>query len=116
MASIDASIIGIKAPIEVKESNKNVRRAIEFMRDAAKADAEGEDSADMMGSMTSMLAVFDAAEDFVVSILKLSKTQIDKLEDLDNQVFMDFAVKVAGALMHMDTDAKPTEADQKSNG
>ena len=116
MASIDASIIGIKAPVEVKDSNKNVRRAIEFMRDAAKADADGENSTDMLASMTSMLDVFDAAENFVVDILKLTKAQTEKLEDLDNTTFMDFAGKVAGALMHTDSDAKPTEADQKSNG
>lgn len=115
MAKINANLIGIKAPVEIKTSNKNVRRAIQFMRDTAQAEADADAAKDPVHEMDAVLRELDAAEDFVVDILKLNKSQQEKLEDLTNQEFSEFAVEVAKTLTGVSDDAKATEDDQKSN-
>lgn len=115
LVKIDASLIGIKEPIEVKTSNKNVKRAIIFLRDAAQADADNDSAKNVIQQMNAILKGLDAAEGFVVDILKLSKSQKERLEDLSNDEFTDFAANVAETLMGVSSDSEATQNDQKSN-
>lgn len=111
--SIDASQIGIKEPIKVLTSYRNVRQALVFNRDSLQYEEDSE-SDDPLKSLEGTIAVFDNVADYLAKTLGLSKKQADKLQDLDVIQLVAFGRSTATAILHGD-DSEETESDQKSD-
>ncbi|NVO88953.1 hypothetical protein HWN39_10730 [Lactobacillus rhamnosus] len=124
---IDAHLLGLKDPIEFQTTQGNVRAAMVFLRDSAKAAIDvkksetqssttkaTDDDLEMMTYLEIQLQTFDKMHDFLVKVLRLNKKQADKLEDVDVDSLQNLAGEVAAKLLLMDKKA-PTEADRKSN-
>lgn len=101
-------------PFEVKSSNKNMRSMFALQLSMAKAeDLEDLPAQEQVARSASML---EDVINFLISTLKLSKAQQDKLDDMDFNETISIANHVLARLMGLsEADIKAAETDQKSN-
>jgi len=106
---IDASILGIKRPIEVKESGRNMKKTLKLQLLLNKQDTEST----FVEFAEAQLKTQEAMEDYVISVLKLTDAQAEKLEDLDSEEFGGLIGRISAAILHFDmTDKEVEEEDQ----
>lgn len=127
---IDASVLDIAKPVSVPLTQGNVRKSMGIMREIAKAQLGAEEpkkisAADQDGEtaeirqtiagLDAQLKIFDDVNDYVVDMLKLTKHQQQKLDDITFTQLTELAGSIAAHVLGI-ADTKPTEDDQKSNG
>ncbi|WP_333603645.1 phage tail tube assembly chaperone [Lactobacillus acetotolerans] len=118
---IDANILGIKKPIEVKTSQKNVRAAAAYMRDVAQYDVDKnelpdeETNANLVAFLDTQIGAMDATSKFVSQTLQLTEKQAEKLEDLTFGEAENFAIEIVSKVMGIGPNPKATEQDLKSD-
>lgn len=122
--SIDATVIGRKTPVDVPVETGKVRASITVMKQIAAVEMAAQKMSEApeadqdsyvinyLDSMDSMLAGID---DYIASVLGLTKKQREELEKCDPQAVQGLAQDIAGALMGI-RNTPATEEDQKSNG
>lgn len=102
--------LGTSKLIEVKESNKNIRSTWKLQKMMAKLSIEQEtidDSPESFEKMIdTMLDVQEKTIGYISDILRLDDDQVKKLEDMEFNETMDFAVRIGAELMHIE--AEPT--------
>lgn len=106
--------LGIKAPVEVAESNKNIRKTWVLQKLMAKLSidqASVEDTPEAFEDMLDMmLDTQDKVIAYVTDILRLDAKAQDKLEELEFNATMELAVRISSELLHIET-APATEED-----
>ncbi|MFT9039465.1 phage tail tube assembly chaperone [Schleiferilactobacillus harbinensis] len=127
---IDASVLEIAKPVSVPLTQGNVRKSMGIMREIAKAQLGAEEpgkisAADQDGetaeikqtiaSLDAQLKIFDDVNDYVIDVLKLTKHQQQKLDDITFTQLTELAGSIAAHILGI-ADTQPTEDDQKSNG
>lgn len=110
---IDASLIGIKTPIEVLTSYANVRSALVLNRDVIQSE-DNADGANPVDWINANIELLDRMAKYIKETLKLTAKQADKLQDLDVNELTAFGRTVSAAILHMDSVEADT-ADQKSD-
>lgn len=119
MLRIDAKKLGIKKLIEVKETGKNVQRAMLIQRDMVKAqfdsrklkdkDEETITFEDIDADFNTGFGLIDSINDFVAKALKLNDEQIEVLvEDTEQADVMEIAAALTEGLLKVgaNTDEK----------
>jgi hypothetical protein len=127
---INASVIGIEKPVPVALTQGNVRRSMAMMRGLAKAEVSAEepqkhtaadqDDSDidvqaMLTSFDKQLQIVDDINNYVVDMLKLTKRQQGKLDDVTIDDLSELAAHIAAAVLGFE-EKEPTEEDKKSDG
>lgn len=107
--------LGISKLIEVKESNKNIRATWELQKMLAKlsidqSQANEADPEAFEGLIDNMLDVQEKVIKYVVDILKLTQAQADKVDELEFNETMNFAVRISSELLHIEAE-EATEQD-----
>lgn len=107
--------LGISKLIEVKESNKNIRATWELQKMLAKlsidqSQANEADPEAFEGLIDNMLDVQEKVIKYVVNILKLTQAQADKVDELEFNETMNFAVRISSELLHIEAE-EATEQD-----
>lgn len=107
--------LGISKLIEVKESNKNIRATWELQKILAKlsidqSQANEADPEAFEGLIDNMLDVQEKVIKYIVDILKLTQAQADKVDELEFNETMNFAVRISSELLHIEAE-EATEQD-----
>lgn len=110
--------LGIAKPVEVKESNKNVRKTWVFQKEMtavqinqAKQQKEADEAKDedealvMVNNMFGdMIKVQDEMITYLTDVLHLDKKNQDKLEELTFDETMELSTKVSSAILHLEAE------------
>lgn len=108
--------IGIKKAIEVKESNKNIRATWELQKMMTKLSIDqktvGDSPADFEKVINTMLDVQTETINYIVNTLGLDDKQAVKVDEMEFNDTMAFAVRISSELLHIE--AQP--ADEKETG
>lgn len=133
--------LGIKKKIEVKESNANMRKALEFQKNLTKLqidqkkkqdkinELDEDDSEDqevkeengfkiaqMMSEMFDlMLGHMDSVQEFIIDMLKLDEKAQEKMDsDLDFDQTVELSSKIVSAILKVDV--QPTGETSEEGG
>lgn len=99
--SIDASVLGIKKPVMVLESNRNHLRATRMQITlGGLSDAKYDD--DYEGMLQAYDETIEKEVKFLSDILSLTDKQIEAVYDLDQDDTVNLIMQVIGKIMHID--------------
>jgi len=113
--SIDASVLGIKKPVMVLESNRNHLRATRMqIALGGLSDAKYDD--DYEGMLQAYDDTIEKEVKFLSDTLGLTDKQVDSVYDLDQDDTVDLIMQVIGKIMHIPMDdideVEPETEDQ----
>lgn len=109
---IDASALGIRRPVQVKETTRNLKATLKLQILLNKEiNSGGDDEFELF--LEKSLETQEAMEDYVVTLLKLTDAQTEKLEDLESPELGDLVAQITAAILHFDL--TPEEADEVEN-
>lgn len=104
--------LGIAKTFNVRESNKNIRKTWELQKLMTKLSIDqatvGDDAEAFEGMLDLMLDVQTKVIAYITDVLNLDEAGKDKLEDLDFNETMTFAVRISSELLHIE--AEPEES------
>ncbi len=101
--AIDASVLGIKKPVMVLESNRNHLRATRMQITlGGLSDAKYDD--DYEGMLQAYDETIEKEVKFLSDILSLTDKQIEAVYDLDQDGTVNLIMQVIGKIMHIDMD------------
>lgn len=113
--------LGIKKAVEVKESNKNIRATWELQKmmtklsiDQATAGDE-EDIEAFEAVLDMMMETQDKVIGYITDILRLNDAAVAKLQDMEFNDTMTFAIRISSELLHIKME-EATEADTGLEG
>lgn len=110
--------IGIKKAVEVKESNKNIRATWELQKMMTKlsidqSTAGGEEDIEAFEAVLDvMMETQDKVIGYITNMLRLNDAAVAKLEDLEFDETMTFAIRISSELLHI----KMEEATEEETG
>ena len=116
---INASVLGIKDQIEVKENIKNMKRVLNVQMlidkyDKVDTDKDTEDVYQQY--LQNQLKTQELVESFTLDILGLKgKKYQSKYEELTLEEATDLMQQIATKIMHIDTSSEESQDAQKSN-
>jgi len=112
---IDAKVLGLKKPIEVNETNKNIKKTLRVQMDSDKLTTiETEGLTDEETYAAFVEARFDSNElmlNYISDILRLTDAQIDRLEDLEEEPTSELFGQILAKMMHLDDVVEDAEDD-----
>lgn len=113
--AIDASVLGIKKPVMVLESNRNHLRATRMqIALGGLSDAKYDD--DYEGMLQAYDDTIEKEVKFLSDTLGLTDKQVDSVYDLDQDDTVDLIMQVIGKIMHIPMDdideVEPETEDQ----
>lgn len=101
--AIDASVLGVKKPIMVLESNRNHLRATRMqIALGGLSDAKYDD--DYEGMLQAYDETIEKEVKFLSDTLSLTDKQVDAVYDLDQDDTVNLIMQVIGKIMHIDMD------------
>lgn len=116
---IDAKVLGIKKPIEVNETNKNIKKTLKVqiqLEKLSKIDAENMTNEEAYDAfLNGKLEATDATIEFIADILRLTEPQADKLEDLESDETDELFGQIIQKIMHIDDEDGADDSDTPSS-
>ena len=116
---IDAKVLGIKKPIEVNETNKNIKKTLKVqiqLEKLSKIDAENMTNEEAYDAfLNGKLEATDATIEFIADILRLTEPQADKLEDLESDETDELFGQIIQKIMHIDDEGGADDSDTPSS-
>lgn len=116
---IDASVLGIEDPIEVKENIKNMKRVlnVQMMIDKYdKVDTDKDTDIIYQEYLQNQLKTQELVESFTLDILGLKgKKYENKYEELTLEKATDLMQQIATKLMHIDMSSEESQDAEKSD-
>ena len=116
---INASVLGIEEPIEVKENIKNMKRVLNVQMLIDKYDKvdTDKDTDDVYQQyLQNQLKTQELVESFTLDILGLKgKKYQNKYEELTLEDATDLMQQIATKIMHIDTPSEESQDAQKSD-
>lgn len=120
---IDAKVLGIKKLVEVKESTKNVQRAMLIQKEIVNSEyssrelAEKDEDAltldDMNASLEANFGLIESINAFVAKVLRLSDEQVELLEEeLEQDEVMSLVSELITKLLHIEMSEDEEVADK----
>ncbi|GAY74352.1 phage tail tube assembly chaperone [Lentilactobacillus kosonis] len=113
---INAKKLGIKAPVEVKESNRNFLKILKIQKQMLKVQTLSEDASDE-DLLTTTIESNEAVIDFITDILRLDSKHADKLMDLSTEETGELMQQIILKLQHQDpeelNEAQADEAEEQ---
>ncbi|BDR56877.1 phage tail tube assembly chaperone [Xylocopilactobacillus apis] len=114
----DASLVGLKK-VEIKPTQAIAKKALSFMKSEAELEvklrelSEGTEpeALKMLEMITAQEELLESTNTFVFDVLKLTKAQKEKFEDLSIADSIVFAMNLSQAVMGMEA---PEKGNQKS--
>lgn len=101
--AIDASVLGIKKPVMVLESNRNHIRATK-MQLVMSSLSDKDFGEDYQGMLKAYSEVMEEEIKFLSETLGLTEKQVDEVYDLDQDETVALIMQVIGKLMHMNVE------------
>lgn len=116
---IDAKVLGIKKPVEVNETNKNLKKTLKVqikLEKLSKIDAENMSNEEAYDAfLNGKLEATDATIEFIADILKLTEPQADKLEDIEPDETDELFGQIIQKIMHIDDEDGEDDSDTPSD-
>lgn len=116
---INAKVLGIKKPIEVNETNKNIKKTLKVqikLEKLGKIDAENMTNEEAYDAfLNGKLEATDATIEFIADILRLTEPQTDKLEDLESDDTDELFGQIIQKIMHIDDEDGADDSDTPSS-
>ena len=98
---IDATVLGIKKPVVVFESNRNQILAMDTQVELMKLDIREEDD-DSFSIINRYKDAIIKEISFLKNILKLTSAQADAVYDLTQEETLDLVMQVINKMMHIE--------------
>lgn len=122
---IDAKVLGIKKLVEVKESTKNVQRAMLIQKEIVNSEYSSRELAekdedeltldDMNASLEANFDLIESINAFVAKVLRLSDEQVELLEeDIEQDEVMSLVSDLITKLLHIEVSEEDKEVADKS--
>lgn len=122
---IDAKVLGIKKLVEVKESTKNVQRAMLIQKEIVNSEYSSRELAekdedeltldDMNASLEANFDLIESINAFVAKVLRLSDEQVELLEeDIEQDEVMSLVSDLITKLLHIEVSEEDEEVADKS--
>lgn len=121
---IDARVLGIARKIEVKETSRNIQRAMLVQKDlvnveyqsALLADKGDEATFEEQSNIIDVnFQLLDTINEFVIKALRLNDKQAEKLvEDTETDEAMALAMEIISGLLHIEPATDETVVADKS--
>lgn len=117
---INAKDLGIRKPVEVNETNKNIKKTLKVqMKLEALGNIDAENMTDEEAYSVFLKNQYEANEattEYIADMLRLSESQIDKLEDLDSDKTDELFAQIIQKVMHIDQIVDGDEDDSTPSG
>lgn len=116
---IDASVLGIEEPIEIKETIKNMKRVLNvqlLISKYDKVDVSDNNDHPYEDYINNQLKSQELVENFTLDILNLKGKKIhEKYEELSLEEAADLMTQITGKVMHTDEMSEDSEDATKSD-
>lgn len=109
---IDASVLGIRRPVQVKETTRNLKATLK-LQIALNKDVDVSGDAGWEEYLEESLKSQESLIDYVVNTLKLTDAQAEKLEDLEGVELGELVGQITAAILHFDL--TPEEGEEVEN-
>ena len=113
LVKIDGSKIGL-GELEVKATFKTVRRSLVAQKHFAEANAKlkhTDTDDDILALLNSQVELLDEEVAYLKDVLKLTKTQVEKVEDSDPNTVTDFIIQLSQDLMGGQDESKSSSSE-----
>lgn len=97
---IDATVLGIKKPVVVFESNRNQILAMNTQLELMKLDSVGDSQPEQI--LEAYTNAIEKEVSFLKAILKLTEAQADSIYDLTQEETVELTMQVIMKIMHME--------------
>lgn len=99
---IDATVLGIKKPVVVFESNRNQILAMNTQLELMKLDSVGDSQPEQI--LEAYTNAIEKEVSFLKAILKLTEAQADSIYDLTQEETVELTMQVIMKIMHMENE------------
>lgn len=106
---IDAKILGIKRPVEVKETGRVMKETLKLQISLGKPKPE---DMSFQEFMEDSLKTQEIMEEYVISTLRLTDAQAEKLDDLEGEQLGELIGKITAAVLHFDLSDDEVEEEE----
>lgn len=115
MRKIDASAIGIKTPIKVNETTRNVKDTFKFQHNVIERGIPtGKNEAQkVMSYYDGQVEVINLIVDYIVDILGLNAKQSKQLENTEFPKIQKLSRQIVTKILHYDDDDKSQKKGKK---
>lgn len=110
---VDASVLGIKKPVELKESNRNIKATLKLQVLLNKLSKLNEDTT-YEEYLDMSIKIQEETQDYIVNMLKLSDQQQEKLEDLEQEETGALITSIVEKILHLDEAVKEEDDPEAS--
>ena len=106
MVNIDATSIGIKDPVKVKESIKNVKKSFKFEQTMVKIldIKDKDDFARAIKYYGNQIKGIDYELNYITDMLRLNAKQIKHLQSVEFSKIQNLATEIVTKVLHMNKD------------
>lgn len=99
-ATIDATVLGIKKPIEINETIGIFEDNLKFQIKMAELQ-EVTDETTELEFLKNQLAAIEAVKDYIKKVLNLSAAETKKFTELSREEIMTLGQNISAGLMHL---------------
>lgn len=126
---INAKALGIKAPIDVKESTKNIKKTLKLQlaiqglmatpkakiklpgdAEPTKEEKEAQETAEAKHNIENQIELFDLQIGFISDILRLDAKHKSALDDLEADPLNDLLQQIVAKILHIEDSVDDPDA------
>lgn len=115
--NVNAKVLGIKEPVEIKESNRNFQKTLLIQKQMLKVEAMPDDASDI-DMLDAAIEANQAMTDYITDMLRLKTKEKHTLEDLTTDETGKLIRDIIAAIQHQDIteveDAQKKESTDNS--
>lgn len=114
---VNAKVLGIKEPVEIKESNRNFQKTLVIQKQLLKVEAMPDDASDM-DMLDAAIEANQAMTDYITDMLRLKTKEKHALDDLTTDETGKLIQTIIAGIQHQDIteveDAQKKESTDNS--
>ncbi|UIF30453.1 hypothetical protein KB236_12215 (plasmid) [Levilactobacillus brevis] len=114
---VNAKVLGIKEPVEIKESNRNFQKTLVIQKQLLKVEAMPDDASDM-DMLDAVIEANQAMTDYITDMLRLKTKEKHALGDLTTDETGKLIQTIIAGIQHQDIteveDAQKKESTDNS--
>lgn len=112
---VNAKVLGIKEPVEIKESNRNFQKTLVIQKQLLKVEAMPDDASDM-DMLDAAIEANQAMTDYITDMLRLKTKEKHALGDLTTDETAKLIQAIIAGIQHQDiTDIEDAQKKESAD-
>ena len=112
---VNAKVLGIKEPVEIKESNRNFQKTLLIQKQMLKVEAMPDDASDM-DMLDAAIEANQAMTDYITDMLRLKTKEKHALGDLTTDETAKLIQAIIAGIQHQDiTDIEDAQKKESAD-